>query len=654
MEQQEDVTGAARAAGGASDGRTGGAGRSTLDAVVAVREAVSAAVPLSAPPAGSRAVSASAPVPARVAVRAPGTDDPQEVEVDVDVAEVAGPAPTPAPPSAPTPAPTTPAPSSVPTPGLSPDPGLLRLAEWFAQADAGTADDLWAASFGLYPARHFGAPAEPGPVGPGPVGPGLPGSAPAEPASDVVSWWHGPTAHTPAQQRTREARPVRGLRRARRDAGALPVVLSGAKPGRPGKHRKPERSRIATVGAQDRSAAATAAERRIAARLLLAHPLVTASGPHADGFPLIRRHRDWLTERFDTLLGYRLLVGPWHARLHKAGLGPGAARRLEHPATGAPFTPGGYARLALALALLVDAPEQLPLGRLRAAMRTVGPEAAPAPDAARADLCMALAVLADWQVLLDVPVDPADPAGDETVLTVDRELARAVPAAPPARAADAADLIRHAAEAEPGTAVRRRLAETPVVLIADLSEERRDWLRDHRISGPAALADFLGLEAEHRAEGVALLDPAEELTDLALPGAGTLAQAALLLVERLVEEVRPLPGESTDADVPVPDALIDGVLGDIADEYGLPAGWRRDYLADRTALRRDSLDLLHRMGLLVRAPRGTRPPGWLLRAPAARYAPAHLLPEPGTGRHSRRDPEITVPAPAAPKAEQHA
>ncbi|MET9401414.1 DUF2398 family protein [Kitasatospora sp. NPDC002965] len=541
----------------------------------------------------------------------------------------------------------------MPTPGLSPDPGLLRLAEWFAQADAGTADDLWAASFGLYPARHFGAPAEPGPAGPGPVGPGLPGSAPAEPASDV-SWWHGPTAHTPVQQRTREARPVRGLRRARRDAGALPVVLSGAKPGRPGKHRKPERSRIATVGAQDRSAAATAAERRIAARLLLAHPLVTASGPHADGFPLIRRHRDWLTERFDTLLGYRLLVGPWHARLHKAGLGPGAARRLEHPATGAPFTPGGYARLALALALLVDAPEQLPLGRLRAAMCTVGPEAAPAPDAARADLCMALAVLADWQVLLDVPVDPADPAGDETVLTVDRELARAVPAAPPARAADAADLIRHAAEAEPGTAVRRRLAETPVVLIADLSEERRDWLRDHRISGPAALADFLGLEAEHRAEGVALLDPAEELTDLALPGAGTLAQAALLLVERLVEEVRPLPGESTDADVPVPDALIDGVLGDIADEYGLPAGWRRDYLADRTALRRDSLDLLHRMGLIVRAPRGTRPPGWLLRAPAARYAPAHLLPEPGTGRHSRRDPEITIPAPAAPKAEQHA
>lgn len=445
----------------------------------------------------------------------------------------------------------------------------------------GAADDLCTASFGLYPARHFGVPAEP-----------APGAAPG-PAEAEVSWWHGPTAHAPAALRARE--PAR--RAVRAGPGGTPArrpaALSGAKPGMPGKHRKPERARSA-AGTQDRSAAA---ERRIAARLLLAHPLVTASGPHAEGFPLIRRHRDWLTERFDTLLGYRLVVGPWHARLCKAGLGPGTGRRLEHPGTGAPFTPGGYAQLALALALLVDAPEQLPLGRLLAAMRS----ATPGPDrcAAPADLATALAALAEWQVLDGIPADLAE---ENTVLTVDRELARAVPAGPPALAADATDLIRRATQADPGTAVRRRLAETPAVLAADLPEDQRAWLRDHHHTGPAALADFLGLEAEVRAEGVALLDPADELTDLALPGPGTVAQAALLLVERLVEEVRPLPGETTDADVPVPDALIDGVLGDIADEYGLPAGWRRDYLADRTALRRDTLDLLHRMGLLTPTP----------------------------------------------------
>ncbi|WP_395293426.1 DUF2398 family protein [Kitasatospora hibisci] len=598
MEQQEYAAGATQVAGGTADGRTGGAGRSTTDAVAAVRGA--------------------------------GPDAPQG-------AEPVGPAD-----------------------GLSPDPGLLRLAQWFAEADPGTADDLCAASFGLYPARHFGAPAE---AAPAPTVPVRAGAGAAAGGATDVSWWHGPTAHAAAALRAREARPPPPPH-----ADTLPVVRSGAKPGSPGRHRKPERARgsaavapgpAGATGPQDRSAAA--AEQRIAARLLLAHPLVTASGPHADGFPLIRRHRDWLAERFDTLLGYRLVVGPWHARLCKAGLGPGATRRLEHPATGAPFTPGGYAQLALVLALLVDAPEQLPLGRLRAAMCAVVP--GPLPAAAPGDLTMALAALADWQVLTGVPADPAD---EDAVLTVDRELARAVPAGPPELAADAADLIRRAAEAEPGTAVRRRLAETPAVLVADLPEDQRAWLREHRHSGPAALAEFLGLEAESRAEGVALLDPAEELTDLVLPGPGTLAQAALLLVERLVEEVRPLPGEPAEEAeapgdepavpvVPVPDALIDGVLGDIADEYGLPAGWRRDYLADRTALRRDALDLLHRMGLITPTPRGTRPPGWLLRAPAARYAPAaDLLPAPGTGRHSRRDPAVTVPSPAGERAEQRA
>ncbi|MEU9040196.1 MULTISPECIES: DUF2398 family protein [unclassified Kitasatospora] len=607
MDQQEYAVGATRVAAGRPDGRTGGAGRGTAAAVLAVREAARAD-----------------------AVDSVGAVDAVDAVDGADAADVApGTAPAAA---------TDDAQAAGAPPGavLSPDPGLLRLAHWFAAAAPGTADDLCTASFGLYPARHLGAP--------------------AEPADPDVSWWHGPTAHGLASARTREARADGGLRRARRDSAALPVVRSGAKPGGPGRHRKPERTRampetaasacpppLAVTVAQDRSGEELpAAERRIAARLLLAHPLVTASGPHADGFPLIRRHRDWLAERFDTLLGYRLEVGPWHARLCKAGLGPGTARRLEHPVTGAPFTPGGYAQLALALALLVDAPEQLEYRRLLDAMRA----AAPGLTADPADLDMALATLAEWQVLGDPPGDPAD---DTFVLTVDRELARAVPAGPPALADDAADLIRRAAEAEPATAVRRLLAETPAVLAADLPEDRRAWLHEHRLSGPAALAEFLGLEAELRAEGVALLDPAAELTDVALPGAGTLAQASVLLVERLVEEVRPLPGETTEGDVPIADALIDGVLGDIADEYGLPAR----YLSDRTALRRDALDLLHRLGLITPTPQLKRPPTWHLRPHAARFAPApDLRPTPGTGRHSRPGP--FVPPPPGPRTEQRA
>ncbi|MGQ4514636.1 DUF2398 family protein [Streptomyces sp. DW26H14] len=73
---------------------------------------------------------------------------------------------------------------------------------------------------------------------------------------------------------------------------------------------------------------ALAAERRTAARLLLAHPLVTSDGPHTDLFPLIRRHADWLGQRFQRVLGYRLLVDSSYIRLFKATLGARAGRRL--------------------------------------------------------------------------------------------------------------------------------------------------------------------------------------------------------------------------------------------------------------------------------------------------------------------------------------
>ncbi|WP_405010649.1 DUF2398 family protein [Kitasatospora sp. NBC_01539] len=415
------------------------------------------------------------------------------------------------------------------------------LARRFADADDHTAHGLFTAVFGLYPARHLGGrPAEPhGPA--------------------ATSWWHGPSVH-----RTPAAGRPRGLRRARQEAAARVPAPAG-----PGRHRRPERTRAAGQGA-------AAGERRTAARLLLAHPLVTADGPHGEGFPLILRHADWLAERFADLLGYPLTLDPSHARLHKAPL-PGRTR----PG----FRPAGYAALVLALDAIAD-------GRT--------------PDLGRPEV---RALLADWQVA----TGPA---------ALDRELARAL--VPGAR--------RAAAGTGPEVAVRRLLAENPVVLLDELAAAERTWLLGRLPAEAELFADFLGLEAEIRTEGVALLDPAHELTDLA-PGGGPLADTALLLAERLVEELRPMPEDAAPPAVLVPDALIDGALGDITDEYGLPAAPDADYLADRTALRRDALDLLHRMQLIAPAGRC-----WVLRAPAARYAPqAELHPAPGTGRHSRPD-----------------
>jgi hypothetical protein len=58
------------------------------------------------------------------------------------------------------------------------------------------------------------------------------------------------------------------------------------------------------------------AERQRAARALLQQPLLSAESDLA-AFALVRRHQDWLRDRFEHLQGYRLAVRTEHARLHK-------------------------------------------------------------------------------------------------------------------------------------------------------------------------------------------------------------------------------------------------------------------------------------------------------------------------------------------------
>ncbi|WP_369196604.1 TIGR02678 family protein [Streptomyces djakartensis] len=432
---------------------------------------------------------------------------------------------------------------------------------------------------------------------------------------------------------------------------------------------------------------ALAAERRAAARLLLAHPLVTSDGPHADLFPLIRRHADWLGKRFQQVLGYRLLVDSSYARLFKAGLGAGAGRRLER-STGTPFTPHTYACLALALSVLVTAPEQLLLSQLVADVRAAAADAGIELEgteraAGKRTLVAALRQLVEWGVLIETEghvTALAQEAGGEALITVDRELARVVVAGPLAQSRDGADLVRRAADpgfGGPRTYVRRMLVETPVVLLDELTDAERDWLRTRQRREAQAFFELLGLETEIRAEGVALVDPEEELTDLHLPGTGTVAQAALLLVERLVERLRPqeqghpATGGSLVIGVAVPDGLVDELLAELMAEYGQRSNWQRGYLEDPPALRVAVLDLLARMrlmtpagplraegeglpeGYVAQAPegrlvtdvRGARPAGggWVLLAAAARYA-THVTvrPAPTAGRSAATQQELPL------------
>jgi uncharacterized protein (TIGR02678 family) len=383
---------------------------------------------------------------------------------------------------------------------------------------------------------------------------------------------------------------------------------------------------------------ALAAERRTAARLLLAHPLVTSTGAHSDGFPLIRRHADWLAARFQQVFGYRLLVEATYARLFKAGLGPGSGHRLQRPSTGTPFTPRTYAYLALALSVLVTAPEQLLLSRLVADLRAAAVDAGieigdTGRQAERRTLAAALRQLVDWGVLAETEGHVsaiAEAGAGEALLTVDREIARAVVAGPLAQSRDGAELVRKAADpgfGGPRTYVRRRLVETPVVYLDDLTDAEREWLRTRQRRESQAFSELLGLEAEIRAEGIALVDPDDELTDLHLPGTGTLAQAALLLVERLVARLRPEAaghpaiGGRLVIGVPVPEGLLAELLDTLIEEYGRRGSWQRGYLDDRDGFLAAVLDLLVRVRLIAPAT-GVRADGhgWILLAAAARYA----------------------------------
>jgi uncharacterized protein (TIGR02678 family) len=374
-----------------------------------------------------------------------------------------------------------------------------------------------------------------------------------------------------------------------------------------------------------------AAERRAAVRILLSEPLVTPV-THPDEFPLIRRHSDELNRQFGQLLGYRLNVEPGFARLHKAGLGRHAGRRLER-GSGAPFTPRTYAYLALALAALVTAPEQLLLSevvaRTRAAAAEAGIDLGESNRASeRRALVAALKQLMAWQVLAEDEGSVDSYAGDDeadALLTIDREIARRLVSGPVSQAVTPDDLIEKAAAADqagPRHRLRRLLVETPVVYLDHLTEEERDWLRRSQRREQRILEDFAGLEAEIRAEGVALIDPDRELSDVNFPGTGTVAWAALLLTGELARQLAP---DGAVTSVAIPEGLIEDLLNRLIEEHR--KAWATELTQAPGLLREAVIDLLRQMGLLTPAdPQGTQSgagpgTGWMLTAAAARYAP---------------------------------
>lgn len=372
--------------------------------------------------------------------------------------------------------------------------------------------------------------------------------------------------------------------------------------------------------------ASDAPERQDAMRHLLRHPLITHDGPHAEAFRLVRRHRDEIGRDFRQLLGYRLVVEATFARLYKAGLGAGRARPLRR-ASGAPFSPRAYAYLALCCSVLVTGRQQLLLSALieqvRGAATEAGIDLGNDNQSDRRAFVAALRQLVAWGVLVedDGSVGAfADDADAEALLFVRRDLVRHLLAVPLREVEHPDELVHLAAEPATGAGarhrVRRLLVEEPAVLADDIDDESWAWLRQSQRREARTLSELFGLELEIRAEGVAAIDPRDELTDEAFPRGGTLGHAALLAVSELARGLRPpaTPRDEVTSTVAVPDGMLDEVVAEVHERHR--RRWKQDYLDHPERLPRDVEDLLVAMGLLRRADGALH-----LAAVANRYAP---------------------------------
>lgn len=375
-------------------------------------------------------------------------------------------------------------------------------------------------------------------------------------------------------------------------------------------------------------------ERRTAARALVAHPLLTKGGPHDDELRLVRRHRVALTRFFAEALGYRLTVEPVGARLFKPGLGRDGTRPLLRRSR-APFTPRMYALLVLTLAALTRSRPQLLVDELVAAVRSAAVEADVTVDldaiGDRRALHAALTALVGLGALTERDGDLEHWAEKRTqsLLDVNRDVLASLVSAQLGAARSPDDLLQPPAvpSAAGGAriAIRRRLLESPVLTTDELPADHAEWWRRNRNREREWFHDQFGLELELRAEGALATDPQDELTDVDFPGRGKTSHLALLVLEALVDEVRPALARSRGAgDGQVQpwhrlsaERVSHRALAVVAD---WSAGLRRDQREDPEAAARQALALLVSVGLLRAAP-SLEAAGWLVHAAAARYRP---------------------------------
>lgn len=372
---------------------------------------------------------------------------------------------------------------------------------------------------------------------------------------------------------------------------------------------------------------------RSAAGALLMSPLLHAdpgtAETRADDLRLVRKHRQALESFFSAELGYRLVVERRAARLVKLDPGAEPPRPLLRGSTRRPMTPRGYACLCLLLAALGGGRRQWLLDELVREVRATASQAGLELDLETASdrraLHAAVMVLTEWGVLHERDGDLAHWAEDtraQSLLDADPErLALVVTGMP--RIGTVEELLTPDAlpTAVGGArlATRRRLVESPLLDVSELTDDQREWWAKNRGQREQDwYEDRLGLRLEVRAEGALAIDPEDELSDVGFPGTGSARHLALLVLERVVTVAR----RRRSARVLVTAEEVESAFAAVVADH--PQALITAYREDGRRLRSDVADVLRSTGLVHLTADGH----WLVHAAAARYAPrvAHVVP----------------------------
>ena len=305
------------------------------------------------------------------------------------------------------------------------------------------------------------------------------------------------------------------------------------------------------------------AQRRAALRALLAKPLLIATAD-AEALMLVRRHLPALSDWLRRETGWRLVADTETARLFKTGA---LTTETTHPARGKnrePFSRRRYVTLCLALSALARADAQTTLGSLADDVLTAAAEPGLAASgftltldtrSDRADLVAVVRLLLGWGVLSRVAGDEdAYLSGSADVLyDVHRPVLGVLLASsrgPSTITAPAFEARLAELTAEPvaetdelrNQALRRmltrRLLDEPVLYYGELTEDERAYLVSQRHNITGRISEATGLLPELRAEGIAMVDPDDELTDVRMPEQRTDGHLTLLVAEYLATRER--------------------------------------------------------------------------------------------------------------------